>query len=174
MTDSIERAPSGRAKCRACRQPVAKDELRFGEVVPNPYGEGEAHFWYHLRCAALRLPEKFNEALKASSDVPGETSELLSKVAANAQRHARLVNVMRADRAPTGRARCQSCREGIDKGAWRIVLERMDEGISSSAGFLHVRCAAQEMGQAELFERLQYCEPPLTAEERSDLVAQTQ
>jgi hypothetical protein len=122
----------------------------------------------------LRLPGKLSEALKASSDVPGETSEVLSKIAANAQRHTRLVNVMRADRAPTGRARCQSCREVIDKGAWRIVLERLDEGISSSAGFLHVRCAVQEIGQTDLFERLQYCEPPLTPEEHADLIALTQ
>lgn len=174
MTDSIERAPSGRAKCRACRQPVAKDELRFGEVVPNPYGEGEAHFWYHLRCAALRLPEKMSAALTASSEVSADTSELLERIAANALKHAKLPNVMRADHAPTGRARCQGCREGIEKGAWRVVLERMDEGISSGGGFMHVRCAAQEMGGTDLLERLQYCEPPLSAEDLAEVVAQAQ
>jgi hypothetical protein len=151
---------------------VVKDELRFGEVVPNPYGEGEAHFWYHLRCAALRLPEKLSAALKVSSDVPGDVSELLTRIAENAQKHERLPKVMRADHAPTGRARCQICREVIEKDAWRVVLERMDEGISSGAGFLHVRCAAQEMGVADLLERLQYCEPPLTTEELEQLAPQ--
>lgn len=172
MTDSIERAPSGRAKCRACRESIAKDDLRFGEVVPNPYGEGDAHFWYHLRCAAMRLPEKLSAALKGATDVPSELSIHLEAIAANAQKHERLVNVMRADHAPTARARCQSCREAIEKGAWRIVLERMDEGISSGAGFMHVRCAAQQMSEAALLERLQYCEPPLLAGDLDQIAAQ--
>jgi hypothetical protein len=169
VTDSIERAPSGRAKCRACRQPVAKDELRFGEVVPNPYGEGEAHFWYHLRCAALRLPDKLLEALKATTEVSAAQSEQLAAMARNAQQHPRLTNVVRADKAPTGRARCQGCRDAIEKGAWRVVLERMDEGISSGGGFMHIACAAKEMDEAPLLERLSYCEPTLSDGEQQEL-----
>jgi hypothetical protein len=34
---------------------------------------------------------------------------------------------------------------------------------------MHVRCAAQEMGTADLLERLSYCEPPLSAEERVEV-----
>jgi len=169
MADSIEASPSGRAKCRACRQAITKDELRFGELVANPYGEGDTHFWYHLRCAAMRLPHKLEPTLKATSDVSLALSERLLTMAQNAQRHPRLANVMRADRAPTARARCQACRSAIEKGSWRIVLERMDEGISSSAGFMHVACATQEIGEANLLERLSYCEPALSSDDEQDL-----
>jgi hypothetical protein len=172
MADSIELAPSGRAKCRACRQPVAKGELRFGEVVPNPYGEGEAHFWYHLRCAALRLPDKLLEALKGTTEVPPSSNAQLEAMARNAQLHPRLIKVVRADKAPTGRARCQGCREAIEKGAWRIVLERMDEGISSGGGFMHAACAAKEIGEGPLLERLSFCEPLLSESERHELSTQ--
>jgi hypothetical protein len=120
----------------------------------------------------MRLPQKLSEALKASTDVPGETVDRLLAMATNAEQHPRLVNVVRADRAPTGRARCQGCREAIEKGAWRIVLERMDEGISSGGGFMHPACAAKEISADALLERLSYCEPPLTDDEREQLRSQ--
>ncbi|HTM46424.1 MAG TPA: hypothetical protein VL137_15795, partial [Polyangiaceae bacterium] len=123
MADIIEPAPSARAKCRACRQPIAKAELRFGEQVPNPYGEGDTHFWYHVRCAALRLPEKLEALL--NSGVTVDDADQLLKIAQLAQQNPLLPKVMRVDRAPTARARCQRCRKAIDKGMLRVVLERM-------------------------------------------------
>ena len=41
MSHLIEPAASGRAKCRGCQRPIQKDELRFGERVPNPFADGE-------------------------------------------------------------------------------------------------------------------------------------
>ena len=39
MPHKIEPAPSGRASCRGCKEPIAKGALRFGEETPNPYSE---------------------------------------------------------------------------------------------------------------------------------------
>src|SRR5258708_6204949 len=39
MPSVIEAASSGRAKCRVCGQAILKGQLRFGEALPNAYGE---------------------------------------------------------------------------------------------------------------------------------------
>src|SRR6185295_11671390 len=52
MPHLIEPAPTGRAKCRGCDARIAAGELRFGEVVPNPFAEAEAR----LGLAHERLP----------------------------------------------------------------------------------------------------------------------
>ena len=52
MAETIETAKTGRAKCRACRQPIEKGALRFGEEQPSAFAEGLQMAWYHLACAA--------------------------------------------------------------------------------------------------------------------------
>ena len=43
MPHVIEPAASGRAKCRGCGEKIAKGKLRFGERLPNPFGDGDIH-----------------------------------------------------------------------------------------------------------------------------------
>jgi hypothetical protein len=64
MPHTIERASSGRAKCRGCGQAIPKDTLRLGERLPNLFADdgGEMTHWYHVACAAYRRPEAFLEA----------------------------------------------------------------------------------------------------------------
>ena len=70
MPHTIEPAASGRAKCRGCGQKIAKDELRFGERLENPYGEGEMTLWFHLVCGVYKRPEPFLEMLaKTDADL---------------------------------------------------------------------------------------------------------
>jgi len=69
MTHVIEPAKTGRAKCRGCDRPIAKDELRFGERVANAFGDGETTLWFHLQCAAYKRPEPFLEALEGRADI---------------------------------------------------------------------------------------------------------
>jgi hypothetical protein len=168
MADKIEAAASGRAKCRACRQTILKGELRFGEGVENPYGEGEAIFWYHLRCAALRRGEKLKPVLGEYGELVPERGEV-ERILQLSVDNPKLEAVVGAGFAPTGRARCQQCRKPIAKGELRLVLERMDEGMSSSAGFLHAACGAAHLGQAGLLARLKYCATNLSADEFDEL-----
>ena len=64
MTDHVfELAPSGRSKCRSCGLSIAKDDLRFGENMDNPFGEGNMVQWHHPACAAHRRPEALLEAI---------------------------------------------------------------------------------------------------------------
>ena len=68
MTHKIEPASSARAKCRGCGEKIAAGELRFGEVLKNPFADGDMTQWFHLECAAFKRPEPMLETLEA----PGE------------------------------------------------------------------------------------------------------
>lgn len=160
MPHEIQRAASGRAKCRACKLPITKDTLRLGEEVPNPFGEGEAKHWYHLRCGALRRPEAFLDALDAlpdelSSEVSEGEKSSLSAIAVSGKEHYRLSRFVQVHAAPSGRARCQGCRELIEKGALRFVLERIEDGMVAGAGFVHIGCAHAYAGAIDgILERV--------------------
>lgn len=164
MEHVIETAATARSKCRGCQQKIDKGTLRFGESVPNAFGSGEAHHWYHLRCGAERRSESFLPTLEAqapSEELP-EREELLELARVGAA-HPRWCRFARAERASSGRARCQHCRELIAKDALRIVLERIEDGMMNAAGFVHVRCAG---GYAEttlgVYERLHRASPALS------------
>jgi len=135
----------------------------LGERQPNAFGEGEMTLWFHLRCAAYKRPEVFLEIARASSD-PALTSLTPSAEAGIA--HRRLPRVAGAERAPTGRARCRSCRELIEAGTWRIALTFFEEFRFSPSGFVHAACVPAYFETAEILDRVAHFSPSL---ERADL-----
>lgn len=145
MAHTIEIAKSGRAGCRTCRNPIPKGELRFGEEAPNQFGEpGDTTYrWHHVKCAATKLPAELRETLGAyTGDVPER--EELAKLMAEADAN-KPPPFPHADRAPTGRAKCQGCGESIPKGDLRVAVERdIERGnmVTKGAGYLHPACAA--------------------------------
>jgi hypothetical protein len=161
VPDVIQVAASGRAKCRGCGGAIAKGDLRFGESLPNAFAEGETLHWLHLHCAALMRPEKFLPALEASSDTIAER-ELLRETAVEGNAHRRLPRLVRAERAPSGRAHCRSCRELIDKGHYRLALHLFEDGRFSSIGSIHVECSLAYFGTSAIIPRLQRLTPSLT------------
>src|SRR3954462_6002481 len=98
VPDSIQAAPTGRAKCKGCGGAIAKGELRFGETGPNSYGEGEATSWFHLACGALMRPEKLRPVLEATSEEIADR-DWLSETARVGVEHERLPRLVRAERA---------------------------------------------------------------------------
>lgn len=170
MAHEILPAPSGRAKCRACKGIIEKATLRLGEDVPNPFGEGEAKHWYHLRCGALRRPEAFLEAVETVSDevsaqLPEEEREALRPVAEAGKTYYRLCRFVKVQAAASGRARCQGCREVIEKGALRFVLERIEDGMVSGSGFVHLGCAQEYAGSVRFVLERVSAQSEITDEE---------
>ena len=169
MADVIEPAATGRATCRRCQEKIEKGVLRFGERVPNAFGEGEATYWFHLPCAAEKVPDRLRAALDAFA---GEVAEraALDRVIAEGVDNPALVMVKQAERAPTGRARCQECHEKIEKDALRVALER-DAEVASMAqtSYVHARCAAAHVGGAGLLSKLRRTSPGLGAEDLAEL-----
>jgi hypothetical protein len=172
----FERAPSGRAKCRGCGRSIAKDELRFGERLPNPYAEGEMTLWFHVPCGAYRRPEAWLEALETAGE-PVPDAERLAAEARHGRDHRRLPRLDGAGRAPTGRARCRSCREPIEKGTWRSPLVFYEDGRFSPSGFVHLRCFRNYFETTDVLSRIRHFSPELSEadieEIRADLDAAT-
>ncbi len=161
MPHVVESAASGRAKCRGCDKSIAKGQLRFGERLPNPFGDGEMTLWFHLECAACKRPEPLYETLNTTEE-PIDGIERLREVAKFGLAHRRLPRLSQTGRAPTGRARCRSCRELIAKGAWRIAIVYYEEGRFEAAGFIHAKCSSTYFETADIVERIQCFSPNLS------------
>ncbi len=168
VPDSIQPAPTGRAKCKGCGNAIAKAELRFGETGPNAFGEGEATSWFHLACAALMRPEKLLPVLEASTDALAERA-WLDETARFGIEHRRLPRLVRAERASSGRAHCRSCRELIAKGDWRFALQMFEEGRATPIGTIHATCAEAYFGTADVAARAQRLTPDLSDAELGEL-----
>lgn len=178
MPHTIEPATTGRSKCRACGRTISKDTLRFGERLPNPFGEegSETTHWYHPRCGAYRRPESFLAALDGAV-VPAEDARALRVAALDGLAHRRLPRIDSVERAPSGRARCRDCHETIDRSAWRIGIVFFEEGRTSPGGYLHATCARRyfETDPADddtLLDRLRHFGDTLTPEDLNGLRAE--
>ena len=168
MPHVIEPAASGRAKCRGCGQALPKGELRLGEALPNPFGEGEVTHWFHLACAAYKRPGVLLEALSgAPAELPGRES--LERIARAMLEQHRLQRIDGAERAPSGQAKCRQCKEAIEKGAWRIRLVFHEEGTFSPGGFIHLACRKAYFEREEILEQLLHFSRALAADERAAL-----
>lgn len=167
MSHVIEPAASGRSHCRACGTTIARGELRFGEREPNPYGEGEATWWFHLRCGARKRPEPFLVALDESPEIDITERSDLERLARRGIEHPRLVRIARAEHDPSGRARCRHCRATIPKGDWRIALDLWEEGRFGPIGFIHLGCARDYFEAPEIEEHVHSQTPAL---HRDDLL----
>jgi poly [ADP-ribose] polymerase 1 len=151
MAETIEVAKTGRARCRACRQPIEKGALRFGEEQPSQFAEGMQWAWYHLPCAAKSKPVPLRAAIDAFG---GEIPDRAALEAAMTQADTTATEFPYAERAPTGRSRCLHCREAIEKDALRVATERELEMGRTGAGYLHPRCTRAFTGDADVLAAL--------------------
>jgi len=143
LEHKIEIAPSARAACRGCKQPIIKGTLRFAEAFVNPYSEdgGKAYRYFHLACAATKLANELSAAL-AAYDGAIEDRE---SVEALAREHMR-PEMPYAERAGSGRARCRACDVTIKKGELRVAFERVYDspmGPQKGAAYAHPGCVAR-------------------------------
>jgi hypothetical protein len=169
VADSIQTAPTGRAKCKGCASAIGKGELRFGETGPNTYGEGEATSWFHLACGALMRPEKLEPVLASYRDDLPER-EWLNETVRVGMLHPRLPRMLRAERASSGRSTCRSCRELIAKGEWRFVLQIFEDMRPNPIGNIHASCAEAYFGTMhQVLERAQRLTPALSEADVKEL-----
>jgi ribosomal protein L37AE/L43A len=171
MPSMIERATSGRAKCRVCGQAIVKGEARFGEALPSAYGEGESLCWFHLPCAACARPESFLPVLAQASEALPDRAEL-EALAQSGLAQPRLCRILRAERASSGRAKCRHCREVIAQGAWRLCLQIFEEVRFNPIGTIHATCAVGYFGVEPPLSRLKLPGNELGEKELSEVLRQ--
>lgn len=162
MPNVIEPATTGRAACRGCGQKIPKGELRFGESIPNAYAEGETTVWFHMLCAACARPAEFLE-------IASQDHAELRALAEEGVAHRRLPRLLAAERAPSGRARCRSCHELMDKGAWRLRLGIVEEGRMNPIGFIHVGCSEAYFETRNVLGRIERLTPELSESDRAEI-----
>lgn len=168
MPHVFESAPTGRAKCRGCNQLIPRGELRFGERLPSPFGEGEMTLWFHPLCAAYRRPESSLQGLAETSEsVPDR--EALERVAHGSSAHRRLPRIAGAERAPSAQAKCRSCKERIERGAWRIRLVFFEEGRFMPGGFVHLNCRGAHFENHDAVDAILHFSQELSEEDRDEL-----
>lgn len=170
MSHTIEAAKTGRAKCRGCNELIAAGTLRLGERVPNPFGDegSETTLWFHVPCAAFLRPEAFMETVAATTETIPDRATLEHEAQLGIA-HRRLPRATSAGRAPTGRATCRSCKQLIEKDAWRIALLYFEDGRFSPSGFIHAKCSEEYLETTEIFGRLKHFSPGLTEEELGEI-----
>jgi hypothetical protein len=125
-------------------------------------------YWFHLGCAAAMRPEKFLPALEGTAEAVPER-DALRRQAEGGITYPRLPRLLRAERAPSGRAHCRLCRELIEKGEWRLALHLFEDGRFAPIGSLHLSCAEAYLGTADLVERLALATPPLSTAELEEV-----
>jgi len=167
MANVLETASSGRAKCRGCGQAIARDELRFGERMPNPFGDGEMTWWFHPLCAAYKRPEPLLQALATATALPDR--EKLERAATHGLAHRRAPRIDGAERSPSGQARCRHCKEPIARGEWRIRLVYYQEARFEPGGFVHLACREPYFETADLLDQVLHFSRALSQDERQEL-----
>lgn len=149
MANVIEEAKSGRASCRTCKKAIAKGELRLGVEVQTQFSDTPSMQWHHVLCAAGKLPAELKEALDAyAGEVPNRAELDQAMDEAIRKGAAKPGGFPYVDHAPTGRAKCMQCDEAIEKGSFRVAVEReVDTGsfVTRGAGYLHPRCVAENL-----------------------------
>ncbi len=123
--------------------------------------------WFHLMCGAYKRPESFLEALTNQEEA--ENRERLAAAAEFGIAHRRVPRVNGAERAPSGRARCRSCKQLIERGTWRIPLVYFEEFRFEPSGFVHATCAREYFETTDLIERIKHFSPNLNASDLDDL-----
>ncbi|MCA9175151.1 MAG: hypothetical protein KDB14_11770 [Planctomycetales bacterium] len=173
MSHVIEAAKSGRAGCRKCKEKIAKDELRFGHEIANDFSDS-SYQWYHLKCAAMKVPIPLAEALAdCDLDIPDRTE--IDQLIAENRKKQKPTTFPYAEVASTGRSSCIVCDGKIDKGALRIAIEReVDAGgfMRRGAGYLHPGCAMNyEEIPDDLMEEVRANSPQLDPAELDEIEA---
>ena len=167
MPHVFEPAASGRSKCRGCGRALSRGEIRFGERLPNPFGDGEMTLWFHPLCAAYKRPQPLLETLaQPAATVPNRAE--LERVAQASLARPRLPRIDGAERAK-GQATCRQCRKPIPRGAWRIRLASYEEGQFSPLGYIHLACAKDYFETADILEHVLHFSSALGDAERDEL-----
>jgi hypothetical protein len=87
VPEHLEVSPTGRARCKLCKEPIGKAALRMGVSEPSPSFDGDTVVWHHAMCAALRRPIGMLRALATFTDGPTWMTPLLRAIAEAADAH---------------------------------------------------------------------------------------
>lgn len=110
------------------------------------------------------------EALSAGTSAVQEADDLLA-AASDGIAHRRVPRINGAERDPSGRAHCRSCKTTIAKGTWRISLVFFEDGRFVPAGSIHAGCAQPYFETTDILARIRHFAPHLRADDLAEIQA---
>jgi len=125
--------------------------------------------WFHPLCAAYRRPQALLETLGAT-EASVELRSALEIAAHKSLGHRRLPRIDGAERAPSGQAKCRSCRQPIARGTWRVRLKFFEEGRPAPGGFVHVECRKAYFETEDIADAVLHFSPDLDEPSRAELL----
>jgi predicted DNA-binding WGR domain protein len=94
MADQFERASTGRARCKICKEPIAKGEFRLGTTTDSSRFDGTMTIWQHAICAAMRSPMPYLRAAAAYEGVISPAHRAQLEAIANTTRARKIKQVI--------------------------------------------------------------------------------
>ncbi|XP_020095802.1 poly [ADP-ribose] polymerase 1 isoform X1 [Ananas comosus] len=150
-----EYAKSGRSSCKACKDAIAKDQLRLGKMVAATQFDGFMPMWNHASCIF-----KKGSQIKSLDDVEGydllrwDDQQQLRKYVEGGLSSTTAVanNECAIEVSQTSRAACRRCNQKIMKGTVRVSTKPEGQGAKGLA-WHHVNCFV-EMSPSTNLEKI--------------------
>ncbi|XP_001604917.1 poly [ADP-ribose] polymerase isoform X2 [Nasonia vitripennis] len=83
MTDDlpfrVEYSKTGRAGCKVCKSPIAKESLRIATVVQSPFHDGKMVKWHHANCFFQKQRPKTTGEIAHFDSIRWEDQEAIRK-----------------------------------------------------------------------------------------------
>ncbi|XP_066991017.2 poly [ADP-ribose] polymerase [Anabrus simplex] len=170
-----EYSKSGRASCKACKTPIAKDVLRLAVMVQSPMFDGKIPHWYHFMCffgkqrpktvgdishfESLRWEDQEKIRQKIAAGGPAPAAAASSKAKGKGKKRGADTTGFgdyTVEYAKSGRAMCRGCEEKILKDEVRISKKDYESENARMYGGLdrwhHVECFAKLRSELQFFE----------------------
>ncbi|XP_047097726.1 LOW QUALITY PROTEIN: poly [ADP-ribose] polymerase [Schistocerca piceifrons] len=176
-----EYAKSGRASCKGCKSPIAKDTLRLAVMVQSPVFDGKQPNWYHFACFFVKQrpksigdiahidslrwedQEKIKQKIasgggsgSSASASPGTAKSGKGKPSKRKSAVGGEFNDFTVEYAKSSRATCRGCDTKIDKGEVRISKKDFESDAGKRFGgeerWHHVECFAKNRDFFEFWE----------------------
>ncbi|KAJ9595723.1 hypothetical protein L9F63_013086 [Diploptera punctata] len=182
MSDDLpyraEYAKSGRASCKSCKSPIAKDTLRLAVMVQSPMFDGKTPHWYHFMCFFGRQRPKSVGDISHFDSLRWEDQEKIKAKIENAvgggdvvdgkgkgkgkgkgnKRSADVANLkdFTVEYAKSNRSMCRGCNQMIMKDEVRISKKDYESERAKMYGghdsWHHVDCFAKLRDELEFWE----------------------
>jgi len=94
MGEHLERASTGRARCKVCKEVIDKGALRMGTTGDSSRFDGTMTVWSHAICASMRSPVPFLRAIAAYEGKVDAAEKTQLEAIANTVRVRKLVQVV--------------------------------------------------------------------------------
>ncbi len=162
MSNIIEKAKSGRAKCRTCGEKIEKGVYRFGEEV-NTYDHPSFRY-HHLECVAKINPVELDKVLNNTKEDISNKEELKALIVKSKKKF-----IYGESYDYPGKLRCYYCGERIHENLI-IVQEEGSFTTERRETYIHVACARHAIDDDNIIETIKENKYKLKEKQMNEII----